>query len=107
MHTDASASPFSSLASSLHTRSTNSILFFVMAHQFSAMGPDKQMLLWEIAKYQHDQLMWFRGEPSQSSELVRGEPSQTKKKELLIRVKTTLLTRVLTTLILTQTFQMI
>ena len=70
------------------------------------MGPDKQMLLWEIAKYQHDQLMWFRGEPSQSSELVRGEPSQ-KKKKLLIRVKTTLLTRVLTTLILTQTFQMI
>ena len=42
------------------------------------MGPDKQMLLWEIAKYQHDQLMWFRGEPSQSSELVRGEPSQEK-----------------------------
>ena len=43
------------------------------AREFSEMTPDWQQLLWNIAKYQHDQLMWSRGELSQSSESVRGE----------------------------------
>ena len=61
----------------MHTRFKHSISVFVMyaeaAREFSEMTPDWQQLLWNIAKYQHDQLMWSRGELSQSSVSVRGE----------------------------------